>query len=131
MRGKRYYISTTSETYIGSRGCAIILADPKVSPRHVRIFTQQGQFLLEDLAGGVTQNGKSVAGLTILNPNDILVIGNTQLKVDINPASSIIISQSSPSHTSPVAHRPLFPLGGGSYSRSPHIIRNIYHGPKG
>jgi hypothetical protein len=103
--GKRYNLSLAGETFIGSRGCAIILSDPKVSPRHVRIFVQQGQFYLQDLAGGVTLNGLPVTSAQIpLSPSDVVVIGATTLKVDINPPPANIVPLASlpqPVHASP------------------------------
>jgi len=115
IQGKRYSLSIAGETYIGSRGCAIILADPKVLPRHVRIFTQQGQFYVEDLEGGVTLNGKPIVGQTVLCPNDVLIIGNSQLRVDIAPVSSIVpFLSSTPSAPSAVPHKPSPPPGGST-----------------
>lgn len=111
-RGKRYNISHAGETYIGSRGCAIILADPKVLPRHVRIFIQQGQFYLEDLVGGVTLNGKPVTGQTALNLNDILVIGNSQFKVDIPSTAALAVTPPAPSNLPQTLNQPSSSAGG-------------------
>lgn len=100
-RGKRFNISATGETYIGNRGCAIILADPKVSPRHVRIFADQGHFFIEDLAGGVTLNGRPITGHMALNLNDDLVIGASHFRIDVPPVSSLIV-RATPVQTPPL-----------------------------
>lgn len=125
-RGKRHNITISGETYIGSRGCAIILADPKVSPRHVRIFTQQGQFYIEDLVGGVTLNGRPVTGQTVLNPNDDLVIGTSRFRVDVTPTSSIVISA-----PPVVPHKPSSLLGVGTATVLPHPSKSSITGPGG
>jgi hypothetical protein len=77
--GRRYRLSGSGDTLIGSRGCAITLADPGVSPQHARIFPSGGGFAIEDLGGGTMVNGAPVTGPTALRPGDTVTVGATDL----------------------------------------------------
>ncbi len=73
-----------SELLLGrSSSCDIVLSDPSISRRHLRLRSRDGRWALEDLGSmnGTTLNGRSV-GRCELRPGDDLRLGDTRLKVD-------------------------------------------------
>ncbi len=79
---RRYQLNATAETLIGSRGCAILLADAQVAPQHARITPSQGQFMLVDLGGGIRVNGQIIGGTVALKHGDVITVGQTELRFD-------------------------------------------------
>lgn len=77
--GRCYRLTPHGETLIGSRGCAIILADPNVAPKHARLSPAGGGFVIEDLGGGTRVNGALIAGPTPLQPGDTVTVGTMHL----------------------------------------------------
>lgn len=77
--GRRYRLSATGETLIGSRGCAITLAEPGVLPQHARIFPSGGGFSVEDIGGGIKVNGQIISAAHALRPGDIIAVGVANL----------------------------------------------------
>jgi len=63
--------------------CDLVLSNPSVSRRHARLFFRDGSWVLQDLG---STNGTIVNGVRVgrcqLCPGDLLVLGNTHLKVD-------------------------------------------------
>lgn len=78
-QGRRYRLSDTVDTLIGSRGCAITLTDPGISSRHARVFPSGGGFAIEDLAGGIKVNGKPIKAPYPLQPGDTIAVGPISL----------------------------------------------------
>ncbi len=76
--GRKYTLSVSAETFIGSRGCAIPVAGAQ--PRHARLFVAGGCMQIEALAGAVVLvNQKATSGITALQANDQVTIGNMVL----------------------------------------------------
>jgi pSer/pThr/pTyr-binding forkhead associated (FHA) protein len=96
--GKEYPLEK-SEIFIG-RDLAndITINDPEVSRRHVRIFLQGNQFVLEDLGStnGTMVNGQRLMGPYVLRSGEMIVLGEqvsllfegTEKDVDATIASS-------------------------------------------
>ena len=78
--GRRYRLSSSGETLIGSRGCAILLSDPSVAPKHARISPAGSGFVIEDLGAGIRVNGTPVAGPTPLKNGDTVSVGTVHLQ---------------------------------------------------
>ena len=98
--GRRYRLSDTADTLIGSRGCAITLTDPGVSARHARVFPSGGGLAVEDLGGGTKVNGKQVKAPYPLQPGDTIVVGRASL-VYQGPAASAHALQPQPTPSPP------------------------------
>jgi hypothetical protein len=77
--GRRYRLSDAAETLIGSRGCAITLTEPGVSPRHARVFPSGSGFAVEDLGGGTQVNGQQIKAPCPLRPGDVITVGRASL----------------------------------------------------
>ncbi len=63
--------------------------DTTVSRLHARIWSENGQFWVEDVESryGTLINGEKLVGKTQVQPEDSIVIGETTLKVDDLPAT--------------------------------------------
>jgi pSer/pThr/pTyr-binding forkhead associated (FHA) protein len=61
--------------------------DTTVSRLHARIWTENGQFWVDDVESryGTLVNGKKLIGKIQIQPEDTIVIGETTLKVDDLP----------------------------------------------
>lgn len=77
--GRIYRLLPGQETVIGSVGCAVMLREPGVLPRHARIVVDQGYLYVEDLGGGVLLNGKRVIGRTALHDGDTMRVSTAEL----------------------------------------------------
>ncbi len=57
--------------------CTIVLADPRVSPRHAQVYATGQAFVIADVgsAGGTWVNGVQITGPTWLRPGDVVGIG--------------------------------------------------------
>ena len=64
-------------------GCQITLDDTYASQIHARVFTRDGQWLVEDLGStnGTWLNRHKVSGPMVLQRGDRLQIGNTVLEL--------------------------------------------------
>ncbi len=72
------------ELVIGrSPSCDVVLSDPSVSRRHVRLLYRDGKWVLHDLrsTNGTVLNGERV-GRSELRPGDRLSLGDQQLHID-------------------------------------------------
>jgi pSer/pThr/pTyr-binding forkhead associated (FHA) protein len=82
QRGRAYPLG--NEASIGrAAGCQITVDDTYVSQIHARVFTRDGQWLVEDLGStnGTWMNRQKVAGPVILEPGDRVQVGNTVLEL--------------------------------------------------
>ena len=63
--------------------------DTTVSRLHARIWSKNGQFWVEDVESryGTLVNGKKLIGKIQVKPGDLVVIGETTLKVDDLPTA--------------------------------------------
>ncbi|MFW5751326.1 MAG: FHA domain-containing protein, partial [Planctomycetota bacterium] len=81
-----------------SRDCALHFDDPRLSRQHAR-FTLDGERLsVEDLgsSNGTLVNGDRVAGPTVLEPGDMLVIGPLVFHVTAGDAPSAALDRREP-----------------------------------
>lgn len=74
----------TEELTVGRHArCEVVLEDPTVSRRHVRLLYRDGQWVLQDLesTNGTLVNGARV-GRCQLRPGDAVDVGDVRLVVD-------------------------------------------------
>lgn len=82
LAGRTYEVA--EELTIGrAAGCHITLDDNFVSQLHARVFTREGQVLVEDLGStnGTYLNRQKVTGPMVMRPGDELQVGNTVLEL--------------------------------------------------
>ncbi|MGQ0616110.1 MAG: FHA domain-containing protein [Acidimicrobiia bacterium] len=80
--GRRYPLG--EEVTVGrAAGCQVTVDDTYVSQLHARVFTRDGQLLVEDLGStnGTYLNQAKVAGTLPMQRGDRLQVGNTVLEV--------------------------------------------------
>ena len=77
------YLVVDGMLEIGRECDGLLLADPEVSRRHLRISTTQGALSVEDLGSrnGTTVDGSAVMGVTEVRPNQTVRIGATDITV--------------------------------------------------
>ncbi len=81
-RGTEYPLA--DELTVGrAPGCAITIDDTFVSQLHARVFVADGQFMVEDLGStnGTFLNRRKVGPPEVLQPGDLLQVGNTVLEL--------------------------------------------------
>jgi len=82
QRGRVYLLG--NEASIGrAAGCQITVDDTYVSQIHARVFTRDGQWLVEDLGStnGTWMNRQRVSGPMVLQRGDRVQVGNTVLEL--------------------------------------------------
>lgn len=80
--GRRYPLG--DEITVGrAAGCQVTVDDTYVSQLHARVFTRDGQVLVEDLGStnGTYLNRVKVGGAMVMQKGDRLQVGNTVLEV--------------------------------------------------
>jgi len=80
--GRRFPLG--DEITVGrAAGCQVTVDDTYVSQLHARVFTRDGQLLVEDLGStnGTYLNRVKVAGPMVMQKGDRLQVGNTVLEV--------------------------------------------------
>lgn len=90
--GRRYRVSTSAPTLIGSRGCGITLADPNLPARAAKLVPFGGGYAFEDLGAAASVNGRLVSGSHSLQSGDVIRIGATELVYRGPSASPAVIS---------------------------------------
>jgi len=88
--GDRVKEFTRSRVILGrGRDVDFRLDDPNVSRRHAALYLSEGRVVVEDLesTNGTMVNGYPVSS-TVLGSRDILVIGDTRIKVDVRSGSA-------------------------------------------
>ncbi|MBO5364661.1 MAG: FHA domain-containing protein [Clostridia bacterium] len=81
---KRYMIY--GEAIIGrNKSCDVSLREKFVSAQHVRIWYEDGEWLLEDLGSrnGTTINGQRIAHRVILDPQDEISVGGIRFVFEL------------------------------------------------
>jgi hypothetical protein len=82
-RGIAY--SLADEISVGrAPGCQVTIDDTFVSQVHARVFSREGNYLVEDLGStnGTYVNSKKVSGAMIMQRGDRLQVGNTVLELE-------------------------------------------------
>jgi pSer/pThr/pTyr-binding forkhead associated (FHA) protein len=82
QRGRAYPLG--NEASIGrAAGCQITVDDTYVSQIHARVFTRDGQWMVEDLGStnGTWMNRQRVSGPIVLTRGDRVQVGNTVLEL--------------------------------------------------
>ncbi len=80
--GRRYPLG--DEITVGrAAGCQVTVDDTYVSQLHARVFSRDGQLMVEDLGStnGTYLNRVKVAGPMVMQKGDRLQVGNTVLEV--------------------------------------------------
>ena len=77
--GRRYLLLGSSSTFIGSKGCGILLSDPGVPQKAAQITPYKSGFIIENISGTIRVNGMSITNLVPLNPGDKIQIGSADL----------------------------------------------------
>jgi pSer/pThr/pTyr-binding forkhead associated (FHA) protein len=64
----------------------VVLADPQASRHHAEIAMQGGRWVIRDLgsANGTFVNGQRITGPHVLNPDDLVRVGQTSFRVKIH-----------------------------------------------
>jgi pSer/pThr/pTyr-binding forkhead associated (FHA) protein len=82
QRGRRFPLG--EELTVGrAAGCQVTLDDTYVSQLHARVFSRDGQLLVEDLGStnGTYLNRKKVSGAMVMQRGDKLQVGNTVMEL--------------------------------------------------
>lgn len=76
----------------------ILLNDPKVSRRHLRLTWNGAAFIVEDVgsSGGTLLNGVPLRAPTILRPGDTLTLGDTMLRLGIVSEVKTVLAPPAP-----------------------------------
>ncbi|MBX3471773.1 MAG: FHA domain-containing protein, partial [Planctomycetes bacterium] len=100
--------------------CALPLDSMLVSRRHAEVRRNDAFLALVDLgtANGTFLNGKRVAGLTLLNDGDVIVVGKFQVKVEATSARGFAALPETP-----VGDEADERLGGMTLQLSPEVAR--------
>lgn len=88
--GQQFVFPLTPVTSIGRASTnTVVLEDDYVSNEHALLMLRGQQWWLEDLdsRNGTLLNGARLTEATVVSPGDVIVIGNTQLRVEPSVAS--------------------------------------------
>lgn len=88
--GQQFIFPLTPVTSIGRASTnTVVLEDDYVSNEHALLMLRGQQWWLEDLnsRNGTLLNGAPLTEATVVSPGDVIVIGNTQLRVEPSAAS--------------------------------------------
>lgn len=78
--GRKYFLSSTAPTLIGSLGCSVLLLGVGIEPQHARICQDgTGGFQVESVHGAVYVNRLLLTGSAGLQPGDHIQIGSVEL----------------------------------------------------
>ena len=87
--GREAQFPLTSELTVGrDEKCDVVLADPRVSRRHARVYIEWHQAVIEDLGSrnGTFVNRRQIIEPRQLQPGDTISIGSYRLQlVETNP----------------------------------------------
>lgn len=97
-------LSATTITVGRAPDNTILLDDPKVSRRHLRLTWNGAAFIAEDVgsSGGTWLNGVPLRAPTILRPGDALTLGDTMLRLGIvSEVKTVLAPPAPPSSPTP------------------------------
>ena len=82
-RGRVYQVK--SGTTVGRNEGDIIIRDPQMSRKHVKIFVKKGEFYIEDLKtiNKTSINGKVITKSTKVKQDDLILIGETEFEFKV------------------------------------------------
>jgi hypothetical protein len=78
-KGRKYFLSTTLPSLIGSKGCSVLVSAPGIESKHALLTPASGGFLIEPVNGSVLVNGAQVVSSTPLPPGATIQIGTLAL----------------------------------------------------
>lgn len=121
-KGQR--ITVEDGIVIGRKEGHILLSDPKISGKHVKIELKEGGFHLVDLgsANGIKVDGERFDEL-LLSPGGIFVLGNTSFRVmeDADLTREIVIEDAPPLHWTDILKAALIRASGDLKNRNSNI----------
>lgn len=102
LNGQKW-ILTDSLTIGRDESCDIVIPDRQVSRYHARIFSQDDEFILEDLQSknGTFCNGEQVTESTFLNDGDVIQVALAQHFVFLNSDATLPAEMSAPLKSAP------------------------------
>lgn len=101
----------------------ILLNDPKVSRRHLRLMWNGAAFIAEDVgsSGGTFLNGIPLRAPTVLRPGDTLTLGDTMLRLGIvSEVKTVLAPPAPPSGPMPSLPTPPSAHASGPMSAPPY-----------
>jgi len=141
VNGRKYPLSPTVASMIGSRGCAILLSGTGIETQHAKLIPSSGGYAIEPMMGTVSVNGFTISNVTPLIPGMNISIGSVTLtyfgpsapavvSVFPPPAISALPLASASSFSSPPSLPPVVSLRGGSpaprwLTKTPPALRGI------
>lgn len=97
--GKVFTVEKSEITLGRDVGSDVFINEPEVSRRHARLSLQSGNYILEDMGStnGTFVNGQRVIGLRILQPGDIITLGeNVSLTFELASFDPNVTTVSTP-----------------------------------
>lgn len=91
--GTKTYVPTTLEVVLGRQKADLDLTpDLQVSQKHARVAFEEGEWWIQDLGSrnGTSVNGVDITAKTKLRPSDEILIGETTLKIQIEPEETVL-----------------------------------------
>ena len=82
-RGRIYDLGGTEVSIGRAAGCTVTVDDTFVSQLHARVYTRDGQIMVEDMGStnGTYLNRRRVSSPVVMQPGDQLQVGNTVLEL--------------------------------------------------
>lgn len=111
-----------------SAGNDLVLADPEVSRRHVRIVRRADGFAAEDIGStnGTFVNGQRISHLTLLQDGDTIDLGDTvrlrfMSMAPVAPAAVVDLTDKPTEHVSPAVYQAAVPAAPAAPRPAPPI----------
>jgi pSer/pThr/pTyr-binding forkhead associated (FHA) protein len=82
-RGRIYDLGGTEVSIGRAAGCTVTVDDTFVSQLHARVYTRDGQIMVEDMGStnGTYLNRRRVSSPMVMQPGDQLQVGNTVMEL--------------------------------------------------
>jgi hypothetical protein len=82
-RGRIYDLDGTEVSIGRAAGCTVTVDDTFVSQLHARVYTRDGQIMVEDMGStnGTYLNRRRVSSPVVMQPGDLVQVGNTVLEL--------------------------------------------------
>lgn len=96
--GKQFPLGVGTSFIGRDRGCDVRLTDPQVSKRHLRVnITDVVEVIDENSANGTQLHGE-VIQRAVLRSEDVVQVGETQLKVVVHQAQGAVVAKGASNH---------------------------------